>query len=167
MDEQTKKTLGQILDVFDAKQEAAKQAAVRQKTEREIFLDSFYRKITSLIRPHFEEIGASLKSRGHEFEIAEEKEAFEGSGKLKTRAGVSLSIYPNGVRPGYANRNDCPRIGFYADSYKTSVNAHECTMMPGRGGQAGGAGEYSLDSITSDIIDKHVISVLSKAMGGK
>jgi hypothetical protein len=38
-------------------------------------------------------------------------------------------------------------------------------MMPNLGGPAGTAAEYWLDAITPDIVEKHIISVLSRAMG--
>jgi len=167
MDEKTKKTLDGILDVYETKQEAAKKETERRKTERELFLDRFSEKARTVIRPHLQQVGTLLKDRGHDFEILEQQEEIERDGKRKTNAGVTLSIFPKGERPQYPNEHGCPRVGFVVSPHSNKIYVHESTMMPNSGGQSGGTGEYDLDAITPAVIDKHIVSVLFRAMGKK
>ena len=166
MEEKTKKALDKILDSYSSKQDAVRKEVTRQKTEREQFLERFKEKATTLIRPLFEKVGEHLKSRGHDFGIKEENERIEGDGKRHSNAGITLEIYPERKRPSFANHG-CPHVAIMVDSHKNSLYVYESTMMPGSGGRSGSAGSYELDAITPEIIDKHIIGVLSQAMGAK
>ncbi len=48
---------------------------------------------------------------------------------------------------------------------KNTIFVHESAMMPNIGGPSGTAGEYTLDEITAEIVQKHIVSVLARAMG--
>lgn len=164
MDDSTKKRLSGILDSFDAKRGAAKKEAERKKTEHEIFLEQFTEKAKSVIRPVMEQVAKLLESRGHNSEIREQKETIDSDGRT-INAGITLTIFPLGQRPRYPDQHDCPHVAFMVNSYENKIHVHESTMMPMRGGHAGSTGEYALDKVTSELVEKHIVSVLQQAMG--
>lgn len=164
MDDSTKKSLNSILDSFDAKREADRKKAERKKTEHEIFLEQFTEKAKSVICPALEQVAEILKSRGHNSEIREQKEGVDLEGRA-INAGITLTIFPLGQHPRYPSQPDCPHVAFMVKSYENKIYVHERTMMPIRGGHAAIAGEYTLDKVTSELVEKHIISVLQQAMG--
>ena len=164
MDDSTKKRLTSILDSFDAKRDAAKKDTERKRTEREIFLDKFAEKVKAVIRPAMEQVAELLKARGHNSEITEQMEAIDSDGRARN-AGITLTIFPLGVRPPYPNEHACPHIAFMVNSYESKIYVHESTMMLTRGGQSGSAGEYDIDKVTPELVEQHIVSVLQQAMG--
>jgi len=111
-----------------------------------------------------EELAVALRERGHDAEVTEQPETRDGQGRVET-ARVTFSIYPLGNKPGYSKQFDVPHVAIIANSDSNDVFVHESTLMPGRGGHAGGAGKYTLDSITADLVAQHVLKVLAEAMG--
>lgn len=154
--------LGKILDAFDDNQKKSQEVAARIKSEHETFLEGFTKIAKTIIRPAMEALLAELKERGHDGRIEEEAENRERDGKTRN-AYIALNIYPKGKRS--SQPHDTPRISFWADSHKPEISVHECTMMPGRGGSSGSYGKYTLDQITAEIVEQHVVKVLAQAMG--
>jgi hypothetical protein len=162
MDQEISKQLNNILDSFDAKQKEAKRVEEQKKTEREIFLENFSKIIVDTITPAMEEVTKFLKTRGHDTDIKEFKEKINDKG-ITEPAKISFRIFPLGNRPRSLEPYDCPSVSFIVDSFQNRVNAHISTMMPGKGGHSGSEGLYSLNQITKEIVQKHIITTLSEA----
>jgi hypothetical protein len=108
-----------------------------------------------------------LKRSGHDYEIIENSDGLQPDGKT-LNAAIVLAIFPEGVRPTDPRNPDqsgWPHIAFFVNPNKNTIFVHESAMMPNIGGPAGTAGEYTLDEITADIVQKHIVSVLARAMG--
>lgn len=165
MKDSHKAQLGEILSAFDAKRAAVKKETERRKTAHELFLEAFAEKTKSVIRPAMEELAIALRERGHDAEIVEQAESSDAQGRVQN-ARVTLSIFPLGERPRHSNELDVPHVAIIANSHSDDVYVHQSTMMPGRGGQAGSEGKYTLDSITADLVQQLTLKVLAQAMVG-
>ena len=164
MKDNNKSKLSQILGAFEANRAAAKKETDRLKTEHELFLEAFAEKARSVIRPAMEDVAEQLRAGGHGAAIVEQLETRDDQGHAHN-AGITLSMFPLGEKPGYPNEHDCPHVAVMANAHSNSVYVHESTMMHGRGGHAGGAGEYLLEQISTDLVEQHILKVLSEAMG--
>lgn len=149
--------------IFNAHDETKKQVE-RKKSEREqreeAFVQSFYERRDSLIRPTFETIGEYIKAKGHKYdiEISEEQTDREGryqppSISIRFLVGQDDRRYPS---LGY------PRFSVICEKTSSRLRFHESTISPGRGGHAGGAGETTPSEITADLINQKVLKVLSE-----
>lgn len=164
MKDDKKAKLGKILADFEAQRASANKAADRANTAHEEFLENFTALAKSTIRPAMEEVIEQLRASGHDAAIKEEQERREHDSKTRG-ASIMLYVYPLGQKSRYFNENDCPHFGVIANTSKDTVYTHESTMMPGRGGSAGGGGEFHLDQISSDLVHDRILHVLSSAMG--
>lgn len=163
MDGRAKNSIESILEAYGKQQEAVRLEMERRRVEREAFLQEFQRKVRSVIRPVMEQVGELLVRNGHEFDILENESA--AVARRDANAVVTLVIYPEGERPRTEEPVGWPHVALLSHPSKNTVLVYESAMMPNVGGPAGTAAEYLLDSITPDIVEKHIVSVLSRAMG--
>lgn len=138
-----------------------------KRAQREEFLSNFAGRIQAVVRPVMLEAAELLGRGGHEYEIVENPDGLQPDGRT-LNAAITLTIFPNGVRPTDPRSDEpkgWPHIAFFVNPTKNTVLVHESAMMPGVGGPAGTAGEYPLDEVTAEVVEKHIVSVLARAMG--
>lgn len=167
MDGRAARSIEAILDEYNRKQRAARLEMELRKAQREEFLSNFADRIQSTVRPVMAEAAELLKRSGHDYEVIENSDGLQADGKT-LNAAIVLAIFPEGVRPTDPRNPDqsgWPHIAFFVNPNKNTIFVHESAMMPNVGGPAGTAGEYTLDEITADVVQKHIVSVLARAMG--
>ena len=167
MEGKAARSIEAILEEYNRRQRAEKLEMELRRAERNEFLQNFSAMISAVVRPVMEEAAELLRRSGHEYEIVENPDGLQPDGRTLNGA-VTLTIYPNGVRPSDPRNTDqtgWPHIAFFVNPSKNTVLVHESAMMPGIGGPSGTAGEYSLDDITGEVVEKHIVSVLATAMG--
>jgi hypothetical protein len=167
MDGRAARSIEAILDEYNKKQRAARLEMELRKAQREEFLSNFAGRIQSTVRPVMVEAAELLKRSGHDYEIIENSDGLQADGKT-LNAAIVLAIFPEGERPNDPRNSDqsgWPHIAFFVNPNKNTIFVHESAMMPNIGGPSGTAGEYTLDEITAEIVQKHIVSVLARAMG--
>lgn len=167
MDGKAARSIETILEEYNRKQRAARLEMELKKAQREEFLGNFAGTIQQVVRPVMTEAAELLKRSGHDYEIIENADGLQPDGKT-LNAAIVLSIYPNGERPTDPRNPDqsgWPHIAFFVNPNRNTIFVHESAMMPNVGGPAGTAGEYALADITPEIVSKHIVSVLARAMG--
>lgn len=173
MDGKSAKSIESILQAYDEKQRVLRQEMEARAEQRRQFLDQFAGHIQRVIRPVMEEAAELLRRSGHEYEIVENEAALQlessaAGERRRLDEAVALRIFPNGERPTDP-RNDertgWPHVAFLVHPTKNVILVHESAMMPGVGGPSGTAGEYSLEQVTRQVAERHLISVLARAMG--
>jgi hypothetical protein len=165
MDGRAARSIEAILDEYNRKQRAARLEMELRKAQREEFLSNFAGRIQSTVRPVMVEAAELLKRSGHDYEIIENSDGLQPDGKT-LNAAIVLAIFPEGVRPTDPRNPDqsgWPHIAFFVNPNKNTIFVHESAMMPNIGGPAGT--EYALDEVTADVVQKHIVSVLARAMG--
>jgi hypothetical protein len=149
--------------LFRATQEKNNQVqSVEKEKERreEALLSSFYVLQKSIIRPAMEAIGKYVEEKGYKYEIDESKEGTAQDGKHQS-ASIAIRFFfgKESDRPTY----QYPAFTVFFEKHAQKVRFHESTVVPGRGGQAGPAGEASLDEVTVDLIHTKILHVLTEA----
>lgn len=167
MDGKAARSIEAILDEYNKRQRAARLEMELRRAQRDDFLQNFAGTIHSVVRPVMEQTGELLRRSGHEYEIVQNDDGLQFDGRT-LNAAITLTIFPDGVRPSdprNPGQNGWPHIAFFVNPSKNTVLVHESAMMPDIGGPAGTAGEYHLDQIVPETVEKHIVSVLSRAMG--
>lgn len=165
MDARATKSIEAILEAYDRQQQIARREMERRKAEREEFLASFAETTRTVIRPVMEQTGLLMQRSGHGYEIIEHEEGRHPNG-LTYHASIRLRIFPNGERPQHdIEETGWPHAAMIVNPARDTVLAHESAMMPNVGGPFGTTGEYRLEEITAEVVEQHIVSVLSKAMG--
>lgn len=163
MEGKSRSSIEAILEAYGNQQRAVREEMERRRVEREAFLLEFQVKAREIIRPVMEQVGQLLVRAGHEFDIIEKEAAAQA--RRAANAVITLVIFPDGERPRTDEPVGWPHVALLAHPSKNTVLVHESAMMPGVGGPAGTAAEYSLAAITPDVVERHIVSVLSRAMG--
>lgn len=167
MDGKAARSIEAILDEYNKRQRAARLEMELRRAQREDFLNHFAETIQTVVRPVMENTAELLKRGGHDYEIVQNDDGLQSDGRT-LNAAITFTIYPNGVRPTdprNPGQLGWPHIAFFVNPNKNTVLVHESAMMPDVGGPAGTAGEYSLEGINPEMVEKHIVSVLSQAMG--
>ena len=167
MDGKAARSIEAILDEYNKRQRAARLEMELRRAQRDDFLNHFAETIRTVVRPVMENTAELLKRGGHDYEIVQNDDGLQSDGRT-LNAAITFTIYPNGVRPTdprNPGQLGWPHIAFFVNPNKNTVLVHESAMMPDVGGPAGTAGEYSLEGINPEMVEKHIVSVLSQAMG--
>lgn len=171
MDGKAAKSIEGILEAYDKQQQTARREMERRTALREEFLNKFDEKSRTMIRPVMEQAGNLMERSGHQYEITEQIESPQHNGKspqhnsAPTNALIKLTIFPNGERPRTQEQIGWPHVAMIVNPSRNTVLAHESAMMPNVGGPFGTAGEYTLEELTADVVEAHIINVLALAMG--
>lgn len=167
MDGKAARSIEAILEEYNKKQRAARLEMELRRAQREEFLSNFAGRIQVVVRPVMTEAAELLQRSGHDYEIIENSDGLQPDGKT-LNAAIVLAIFPNGERPNDPRNPDqsgWPHIAFFVNPNRNTIFVHESAMMPNIGGPAGTAGEYALEDITAETVEKHIVSVLARAMG--
>jgi hypothetical protein len=164
MNEETKAALKALFKKREEKQHAAKQAQAAKESAEDAFLRQFSAVRQNVIAPVLNEMADYVKARGVECAVRKtDPENLDGQ-RFST-AGIALVVYAGKDEGHYRPDRDYPAFSFNADKAAKKVGMHERTIGPGRGGCAGyvGAG-LSLDQITADVIQSHIVKFLGEIL---
>lgn len=164
MDGKASNAIESILQQFDRQQQIMRREMERKRLEREAFLANFYEKVGTVFRPVMEQTGVLMVRGGHEYEILEQREG-PCLNDRPTNALIKLTIFPNGERPRSSAQIGWPHVALIVNPGRNTILAHESAMMPNLGGPFGTAGEYALEALTGEVLEGHIIRVISRAMG--
>lgn len=158
--------LSKILDTFD--QRRLEQQEVREAVDQreDMFLLEFENFSKTIICPLFERVGNHISSRGHDFEISTQKYEVGDQGEI-TGANISLTLYPLGIeRHGY-QRNQYPSFTVLASRTTQKLRLHGSTITPGGSGSAEPRGDYDFEHLTSEILERELMKLLTEVFAGK
>jgi hypothetical protein len=166
MNDDAKSQLKKILGDYDAKLIEAERVEAAKRAAHAAFPERFLAFKTGTIRPALQEVADMLNERGHEATVREQEESSSTVGGVKS-AAVSLRIVP---KP-FARRTTEPNpigieVTFSANRSERKVTVSSANTMTGHGGSIGKRGEYEIDSLTDDVVAKHVIETLNEAFSG-
>lgn len=163
MDGKAARNLQAILEAFNRRQAVLRQEMEAKRAARLAFLAEFAGVIRTVVRPVMEQAGALVERSGHEYDVTAQQVLSAGEGG--DHAAITFTVFPEGERPRTTEQMGWPRVAFLANPSKNTVLVYECAMMPNVGGPAGTTGEYNLAELTAEVVEGHIISVLSRAMG--
>ncbi|MDD3323255.1 MAG: hypothetical protein PHS59_17615 [Paludibacter sp.] len=164
MEDTNKKKLEEMLLKHDDSQRKIKEQAEQQQIKRKTFLDNFEEFANSTIKPIMLEIGDVIKKNGHDYKVTFEKEYKNDKG-VTIDSRITMDIFPNGNGRGDIY-NVPAHILFYAEKFSEKIGLHENNIVPGGGGGSAGKkdGEYNLETLTSEIIEKEIVDSIGNIL---
>lgn len=158
MKEETKSTLDALMSKKDDANRASEVRAQETRLEIETFLAEFKDVRNRVIRPAMEEVSQYLKAHGHGCMIEEREEEMDPK-KGQRSAEIRMYVSPNdrvSTLPG-----NSPAVGFISKLYGEKIILQVSTVQSGRGGSSGPKGEYSLEQLTSDSVEKMIADAVT------
>jgi hypothetical protein len=164
MKDSNKKKLEELLSKHDKVQREVKEAIEKQQIIKKTFLDDFEEFANSQIKPIMTEIGEVIKKNGHDYKITFDKDYKNDKGNI-IDSRITMDIFPNGKGRG-DHYNPPAHILFYADNFGEKIGMHENNIVPhGGGGSAGRKnGQYTLQNLTSEIIEMEIIDSIGNIL---
>jgi hypothetical protein len=154
-------TLKDDLDaIFSAHERAtaliAQQVLDKDNSER-AFLERFHLLRESLIKPVFREVGQLVKGRGYDYRIGSLDERRDASGRPE---GPQIEISFLTDAAGADGEGPYPKFTVIAEKYAAKLRFRESTIMPGRTGRSGDAGESTVDDLTQELLERRLVALL-------
>jgi hypothetical protein len=154
------KSLGKLLDEFDARRRGDVEREQKTKDEEALFLSDFAELRRSVIRPVFEAAGAMLEERGHRYSITEQEFTSGTEGRI-TEAGISLRIVASGTKAPL--HEDQRSLTITTRHYNKTVwiNSGESSNS---GGLAGAKGAHALDKVTRELVEEELLTFVRRVV---
>ncbi|WP_124358337.1 hypothetical protein [Pseudomonas orientalis] len=149
-------------DIFNARAERLN-AASNAKRELEIKQDATVQQFLELkeaiIRPTLEALAQKLSDRGQECKIFETQDGEQVSG-LPRGASIGIRfLLDSGAQ--FGRGNDYPHLTLALEKAARKVQFYSSTMVPGRGGMAGGDGSADIGEVTEELINKKALKIIA------
>jgi hypothetical protein len=162
MDEALKAKLEQTFAAHAEKQARASEVRTKVVSAQDQFLQDFEVLSNEVIRPAMIEIGEFAKERGLSYRIEAAKESTDHKG-AESQSIIGI-VFIEGDPDRYRQSHEYAGWSAHGDKRKLKVWFHQRTMGPGRGGMAGGTGEYPLSDVTKVLVQAEVVKVLTKIL---
>ena len=154
MKDETKARLDALLKKHDERVDQAKKREETSHTRERAFMAEFEKLVHETIRPVMEELGTTLKERGHDYQIATERPT-----------EIAMMVYPSGISRREYLPTSTPRISFIGVQAEMKVTVHESTLLPRQGGRAGALKTWEVQAVTRDVVEEEVLRFLSGILG--
>jgi hypothetical protein len=165
MKAEAKSELKKIISDYDDKLAEAERVGAAKRAEDAAFPERFVTVRAEVIKPTAREIADMLNERGHNASVYEQDESPTVDGRIKY-AAVSLRIVPKPFAQKAADASAIAiEVTFSANRSERKVTVSSTNTMLNHGGTVGKLGEYQIDTVTADVVAKHVIQTLSDAFG--
>lgn len=154
--------LDKYLDTYDRKQEERQRAQTEKRQQEDAFLAQFTEFRRSVAKPVFEEIGAHLRKRGHDFEILEQEHTVDHNGRTSD-ARIEFRFYPKGMDRSMLRAHEGPSFTVIVSRTEKSLALHGSTITEG-GGMAGGRGNFTLETLTSERLRQELVKLVGEVL---
>lgn len=146
-----------LLDQFDDTRRAAQAQKDQAAADGALFLAQFAELRRKVVRPVFEEAGAMLAERGHQFSIHEEEFVSAEAGKT-SEASIVLRIAPAGTDQAARDAGDIRALAFTTRHYNKTISVRN-GAMPYEG--AGSKSAYAPTGITTQLVEEEVLKLMT------
>jgi hypothetical protein len=110
-----------------------------------------------------QEIGDRLRSRGHRCNILVTDERVDADGET-IPAAVTMEFYPAGMARRRFTKTNTPHVSFIARPGTRKILIHENSATPRIGGWFGSKGEFSLEDIDGDFVQKQIVLMVREVL---
>jgi hypothetical protein len=159
---ETQSKLDEIFEQRERRDIAAARAKSEHEQTEEAALAKFKALRENLIKPTMQSFAHYLASKGHNANIVESEERFEGgpaSGRLVDEASIELRISPHGADQ-YAQYTTGPHFLVRLEKAKSKVCFHKSTKWGQRDGHSGPCGEFSLDDLSEQALEEAITNTI-------
>ena len=161
MKKETKSELNILMNKYGQRLAEAKRRQKKVKAGKDIFLTEFKRLRKKVIGPAMKSIGNQLKKRGHEYWISEQEESVDSEGNRRN-AKITMNIFPTSAHRSTYRPENTPSISFIATRDKKKIWIYGSSRMPTGEGTAGSRGEFSMEQITRDTVEREALGILKE-----
>ncbi|HWL84167.1 MAG TPA: hypothetical protein VNO21_00010 [Polyangiaceae bacterium] len=163
MKDDVKNRLNGILGSYDEKLAEIERRDTAIRAARESFPERFAVLKTKTIRPVLDEFAAALNARGHDAAAREQEESSSAAGGVAF-AAVILRIIPKPFARKSETNNNFIEVAFSANRAERKITVASTNTIANSGGSRGKRGEYEIDSVTTEIVEGHVLQTLQEAL---
>ena len=171
MREETRARLETLMTRYEKRLAEERKRHELTHRRRDAFITEFERLIADTIRPTMEDIGAALRRRGHEFEIATTQGYMDAERRARTTQ-ITMSVYPAGIERSLFTSTSTPFVAFVCDWLEVRVTVRESTTMPGRVAKAhagtekaGKRAAYAIRQVTGPAVEREIVEMLAGVFG--
>ena len=150
-------------------EERRRQDATRRRHDG--FVGEFERLVDETIRPAMDEIGAALRRRGHDYEIATTQGYTDTDGRPRNTQ-VTMRIFPAGIPRSLFTSSTTPYVAFVCDWPEARVTVRESAAAPGGAGKisagfakSGKRAEYYVRQVTLPAVEREIMETLTGVFG--
>ena len=164
MKDEAKNQLDRILGTYDEKLAEIERRNLAIRAAQESFPERFVNLKTKTIRPVLKEFADALNARGHDATAREQEESSSAAGGVAF-AAIILRIIPKPfAHKSDTTNNNFIEITFSANRAERKITVASTNTIANSGGSRGKRGEYELDSVTNEIVERHVLQTLEEAL---
>jgi hypothetical protein len=157
MREILKSELNRLLDVYDSRRDEAQEEDRRRLEAEEAFVNAFRGLCSDVIRPGMQEIGETLRRRGHDYRISEDDEGAGRDGRPRS-ARIILSVSLDGSAP----RTASPAVGFAASRRRRRVCVY--VRIPPHHDNSTPRSEYEPERVTAGVVECELLAALKEIL---
>jgi hypothetical protein len=139
-------------------------AAERVLREQE-FDRHFRERISDIVEPIMAKARALMRDHGVHAEIVVTQRRTEPDGKI-TPSGIAFEFQVLTDAEAQGFPVTMPTLAFIAEPGSESVLVHENSMLPFFGGHIGVVDHCTLDTLTGELVEKHLLAVAKKVLRG-
>ena len=163
MNDGAKNQLNAILGGYDEKLAEIERRDKAIRAAQESFPERFANLKTRTIRPALQEFADALNARGHDATAREQEESSSAAGGVAF-AAIILRIIPKPFAHKSETNNNFIEIAFSANRAERKITVASTNTIANSGGSRGKRGEYEIESVTTEIVEKHVLQTLQEAL---
>ena len=149
-------------DIFNARAkriEAASNAQRELEVKQDATVQEFLELRDSIIRPALEALAQKLSDKGQECKIFETQDGEQVSG-LPRGATIGIRfLMDSGAQ--YGRGNEYPHLTLALEKAAKKVQFYSSTMVPGRGGMAGGDGSAGFGEVSEELINRKALKIIA------
>lgn len=160
---ENKKELDSLMHRYSEDLTGLKAQKEQVKAAQDASATAFEKLKHEVIWPIIIDVGNQLNQYGHDYHVDEAEEYVDATAHFQP-ANITLNIYPARLDRSNYKPECTPYISFVENRYAQKVGIVVSTMMPSEGGVIGSHGEYTLDQLTAEFVEKEIIEVLKNTL---
>ncbi len=165
MREETERQFKRLLEQHD--REFLKRAgpAAEHALRLQEFDRRFHERVQDVVEPVMAKARALLHDHGVQSKIVATQRHAAADGKITPSSiAFQFDVLTDAESHGFPITT--PTLSFIADPARNAVLVYEDTLLPFFGGQVGVSGHCTLDELTSETVERHLLAVARKVLRG-
>ncbi len=171
MREETRERLETLMARYEKRLADERKRHEANRRRHDVFVGEFERLIDDTIRPAMDEVGAALRHRGHDYEIAT-TQAYTDSDRRPRHTQVTMRIFPAGIQRSLFTSTATPYIAFVCDWLEARVTVRESAAMPAGPAKlpaapekSGKRADYYVRQVTPGAVEREIVDMLAGVFG--
>lgn len=171
MREETRTRLETLMTRYEKRLAEDRKRHETTRRRHDAFVGEFEQLIEDTIRPAMDEVGAALRRRGHDYEIAT-TEAYTDSDKRPRSTQVTMRFFPAGIDRALFTSTTTPYVAFVCNWLESRVTVRESAAHPGGAAKlpaalekSGRRAEYYARQITPAAVEREIVEALAGVFG--